>query len=232
VANPWTDPERAQAWTPHGKPGNALRPLQLEILLTVAEALAPRRILDLGCGPGEIDALMLERLPAAEVICLDESPVMLERAREVLAPFAGRTRFVESDLGHDWRAAAGVAFDLVFASQAVHHVVAPGKRVLYARVHAALAPGGSLLLNDKVAFDGRLFPIMVALWNRVRAETGFEPVAADLEFGAWQEAEILGGDVPDSVDEHLAWLRAAGFSPVDCLWRHADQAILLARKEA
>jgi len=232
MPNPWTDPERARTWTPEGKPGNVLRPLQLELILTTAAVRNPRRILDLGCGPGEIDARLLERLPEAELVCLDESAVMLDRAREALRPFEGRVRFVEAGIEHDWREAAGAPFDLMLASQAVHHVVAAGKRAFYARAFEALNPGGLLLLNDKVAFHPALFPYMVGIWNQIRAGAGFDAIAADLEYAPWQEAEILGGDVPDKVDDHLAWLRAAGFDPVDCLWRHGNQALIAALKLA
>ena len=230
MPNPWTDPEKARTWTPEGKPGNVLRPLQIDLILTTAGVHKPRRILDLGCGPGEIDARLLERLPDSEIVCLDESPVMLERARETLAPFRDRASFVEAGIESDWREVAGAPFDLILASQAVHHVVSAGKRALYKRAHEALNPGGMLLLNDKVAFAAAFFPYMVGIWNGIRTSAGFEPVAATLTYAPWKEAEILGGDVPDTVEEHISWLREAGFPAVDCLWRHGNQALIAALK--
>ena len=54
----------------------------------------PKRVVDLGCGPGNSTELLIERFPNAEVIGVDSSPDMLRQARERLP---GRT-FVESDL--------------------------------------------------------------------------------------------------------------------------------------
>jgi trans-aconitate 2-methyltransferase len=53
-----------------------------------------RRVVDLGCGPGNSTELLIERFPEAEVIGLDTSPDMLRQARERLL---GRS-FVQADL--------------------------------------------------------------------------------------------------------------------------------------
>ena len=41
----------------------------------------PRRIADLGCGTGNITPFLHERWPTAEILCLDSSKEMLDRAR-------------------------------------------------------------------------------------------------------------------------------------------------------
>jgi len=43
---------------------------------------APVRVVDLGCGPGQLTARLAERWPDAEVLGLDSSPAMVERAAE------------------------------------------------------------------------------------------------------------------------------------------------------
>jgi trans-aconitate 2-methyltransferase len=54
----------------------------------------PRRVVDLGCGPGNSTELLIERFPDAEVVGLDSSPDMLTQARNRLP---GRT-FMQGDL--------------------------------------------------------------------------------------------------------------------------------------
>src|SRR6201991_1204289 len=45
-------------------------------------AQSPRRVVDLGCGPGNLTATLAERWPGAEIEAWDSSPEMVESARE------------------------------------------------------------------------------------------------------------------------------------------------------
>jgi trans-aconitate 2-methyltransferase len=51
-------------------------------LLARVGAVAPRRVVDLGCGPGHLTALLATRWPDAEVVALDSSAEMVAAARE------------------------------------------------------------------------------------------------------------------------------------------------------
>jgi len=72
---------------------------------------APRRVIDLGCGPGNSTELLVERFPSAEVIGVDSSPDMLRQARERLP----RRKFIEADLS-TWTPEPGT--DLLFGNSA------------------------------------------------------------------------------------------------------------------
>src|SRR4051812_19805055 len=62
-------------------------------LLARIAATAPRTVVDLGCGPGNLTALLAERWPAADVLGMDSSPEMIAKAREL-----GGLRFQVADL--------------------------------------------------------------------------------------------------------------------------------------
>src|SRR5262245_42446633 len=63
-------------------------------LLAQVPLQSPRRVADLGCGPGNSTELLIERFPQAEVIGIDSSPDMLRQARARLP----RCAFLEGDL--------------------------------------------------------------------------------------------------------------------------------------
>jgi trans-aconitate 2-methyltransferase len=118
----------------------------------------PRRVVDLGCGPGNSTELLIERFPGAEVIGLDSSPDMLRQARERLP----RGTFLQGDLA-TWTPEQPT--DLLFGN-AVFQWVPDHHRVL-ARLLTALPKGGvlavqmpdnmrepALMLMDKVASSG------------------------------------------------------------------------------
>jgi len=105
-----------------------------------------RRALELGTGTGETARRVLAVHPAARLIGLDESPPMLERARDVLEP----GRIEELRVARLQDPLPEGPFDLVFSALAVHHLHAAGKRDLFRRVRAALDPAGLFVLADVV----------------------------------------------------------------------------------
>ncbi len=104
------------------------------------------RVVDLGCGTGELTRLVHERLGAAETLGIDASPAMLARAA---AHASDAVRFAEGDIA----AFAGDGrWDLVFSNAALHWV--PDHPALLARLAAALAPGGQLAFQVPAEQDG------------------------------------------------------------------------------
>jgi len=105
-----------------------------------------RRVLDVGAGPGVGTCELARIFPEAEVIAVDASPAMLERAEQRAAGLGlgdrVRTHLAELPGGLD---AVGPA-DVIWASMSLHHV---GDEVAALRVlGAALAPGGLLAVVE------------------------------------------------------------------------------------
>ncbi|MDE2284093.1 MAG: trans-aconitate 2-methyltransferase [Hyphomicrobiales bacterium] len=95
----------------------------------------PRRVVDLGCGPGNSTELLIARYPQAEVLGLDSSPDMLRKARERLP----RCIFVQADIAA-WLPPSGT--DLLFANAALQWI--PDHPQMMRRLLEAL-PGGGVL---------------------------------------------------------------------------------------
>lgn len=98
-----------------------------------------RRVVDLGCGPGELTSLAARRLGATDVLGIDNSPEMLATA----ADFASdRVRFLNADIA-TWSSAGDI--DVLIAAASLQWV--PDHQVVLARWVQALAPGGQLLVQ-------------------------------------------------------------------------------------
>jgi trans-aconitate 2-methyltransferase len=104
-------------------------------LLAQVRSESPRRVVDLGCGPGNSTELLALRFPQAELIGLDNSPAMLAEARRRLP----RVRFELADAG-DWT--PDPAVDLVFANALYQWI--PRHLEQLPRVLGALKPGATL----------------------------------------------------------------------------------------
>jgi tRNA (cmo5U34)-methyltransferase len=93
-------------------------------------------------------------------------------------------------------------FDLVFSALAVHHLDGAGKRDLFRRVAEVVAPGGSFVLADVVVPEHE------------------EDAQIEID---WEM------DLPDRLDDQLAWLRDAGFDAAP-VWTFKDLAVIRATR--
>jgi SAM-dependent methyltransferase len=125
-------------------------------LVDQAKLRPGHRILEIGCGTGNL-LLLIQRLhPQAEVVGLDPDPKALARARrkaerEVLP--------VQLDRGFAQKLAyPDTSFDRVFSAFMFHHLGPDEKEKTLREVRRVLKPGGSLHLLDfggaKVRSDG------------------------------------------------------------------------------
>ena len=103
--------------------------------IPLAEA---RRVIDIGCGPGNSTELLVRRWPQAEVIGVDTSADMLRQARERLP---GRS-FIEANVAH-W--VPPEKTDVLFANAIFQWV--PGHLRQLQRLLGALTPGGVLAVQ-------------------------------------------------------------------------------------
>ena len=132
---------------------NPDRANQLDLLITLLEGVGTEDgwILDLGAGSGQVEALILERIPHARVACLDSSEEMLKLASERLCAYAGRYQPILGDM-NDLEAVEFLhaPYAAVFSSQALHEITHDRKRAVYEKVFELLRPGGAFYILDRV----------------------------------------------------------------------------------
>lgn len=108
-------------------------------LLDLVEPRTAMRVVDLGCGTGELTRLLHERLGARETLGIDRSAKMLGKSAGFAAPGLRFERRAVEEL------AADAPFDLVFSNAALHFVA--DHEALWARLASFLAPGGQLAVH-------------------------------------------------------------------------------------
>ena len=114
-----------------------------ELLARIALG-APRRVADLGCGPGNSTALLRARWPNAEIDGIDLSPEMLSDARASGID----ARFIAADIAQ-WEPDA--PYDVVYSNAALQWLGDHEK--LFPRLFSFVAPGGVLAIQVPRNYD-------------------------------------------------------------------------------
>jgi trans-aconitate 2-methyltransferase len=122
--------------------GERLRPA-LDLLAQVP-LNAAARVVDLGCGPGNVTAILRQRFPQAEVVGVDGSATMLQKARATLP----QCRFEQADF-FQWQPREPL--DLIYSNAALQWV--DGHRALFPRLLSFLAPDGVLAVQMPAMHD-------------------------------------------------------------------------------
>ena len=224
----WNDPATVASWIATRTQSSPWRAEHLEMLITLLHQVQPDglRVLDLGCGDGVVAEMVLTRLPGSYVAGVDLSPPMLDAAAARLAAYPGRYALYRRSL-QDGRPLDGEApFDAAIAVQSVHHLAAAGKQALFAWVAGQLRPGALFLLSDRIHLpSAALFPYYQALYAARQAQQGGPPLPTGFGYAAHLRALAQRADVPDTVEDQLVWLRAAGFGEAGCFYRYIERAV-------
>ena len=179
-----------------------------ELVARTAPSARPR-VLDLGAGTGLLSEQVAARVPLASLTLLDGSADMLERARQRLA--AVSPRVVVADFTAPL---PGGEFDVIVSALAIHHLDDAEKRALFARVHAALAPGGLFVNAEQVCgADAREQALFEALHLDAARRLG----SSEGEIA--EAVERMKIDRCATLEAQLAWLAAVGFARPTAFFR-------------
>lgn len=193
-------------------------------LVAKIENLAPARILDVGCGPGNSTLALGDRWPKAQLVGLDSSPQMIEKAQASYPDI----QWVCADAGQDLSRLG--RFDLVFSNAAIQWI--PDHPALLANLFSLLDAGGQLAVQVPNTQD---MPVQTQL-RQLAATVTWQPHFAGLAGNASYHPpayyyDILSGLSPavqlwqteyfhvlPSAEDILAWYKSTGLRPyLDCL---------------
>lgn len=181
------------------------------------------RILDLGAGTGLFSSYMLRTYPEAQLTLIDLSPGMLDIAKDRFAD-AGASE-VTYLIGDYSTFEDAEPYDTIISSLSIHHLEDEAKKALYAHIFHLLKPGGVFVNADQVL--GKT-PFLDSLY---RSDWVAKIEATDLSPEALQAAyERTKLDRMAPLDTQLAWLRDAGFTDVDCVYKSYNFVVMFARK--
>jgi trans-aconitate methyltransferase len=192
-------------------------PRRISLALVQDAEIAVGHVVDLGSGHGPYLELFLDTFPDACGTWVDSSAPMESAARERLARFGDRVRYVLADVEELGSVEIEPA-SVVVSSRALHHLSHDALATLYRAVGALVAPGGFVFNLDHVGAPGDL----EQAYRRVRKLFTGERV---------KRLKPHRHDYPLArAEQHAAWMEAGGFEHADVPWRTLYTALIGARK--
>ena len=114
--------------------------------LGVPEGMQDGRLLDVGCGPGNITLKIARRLPRFLVVGLDRSANMVRAARRAAAELEMESRVTFQQAHASRIPFADGSFDIVLSNSVMHHLASPLKS--FEEMLRVAKPDGAIMVRD------------------------------------------------------------------------------------
>lgn len=186
------------------------------------------RLYDLGCSLGATSLAMAKALGPeqrhCEVIGVDSSQAMLEKARHLLSSNSGHANLslVCADINDIELSNASV----VALNYTLQFIEVQQRESLLRRLASGMTSAGVLILSEKIAFDDeQLAELFSDLHHDFKRSKGY----SDLEISQ-KRAALENVLIPETLEVHQQRLRAAGFERVELWFQCLNFASLVAFK--
>jgi trans-aconitate 2-methyltransferase len=184
----------------------------------------PETIVDLGCGPGHLTAVVARRWPEARVIGIDDSAEMLGRAESQFPAHQWPTITWQHEDIANW--APHYPVSVLYSNATLHWL--GNHRALFPRLLAMTSPGGVLAVQMPDNWDQPSHRLISRLVDDPRWKTRtapvflghpvaepaeyrmwLQPAAGDLDLWRTTYHHILDGD-----DAVLGWVKGSVLRPI------------------
>jgi tRNA (cmo5U34)-methyltransferase len=183
----------------------------------------PIRVLDLGAGTGSFSHHILNKFPQGKYVLYDLGDKMLEAARDRFAQFPGQFEYIIEDY-RDLKSLEN--YDLIVSSLSIHHLTDEEKQDLFVKIYKMLNLSGVFINIDQIR--GETEAIRDLYWihwlEQVRKSGASETQIQE----SIQRRTMFDKDA--LLSDQLLWMKNAGFTDVDCVYKNFFVGVFYGRK--
>ena len=187
--------------------------------------LKPKKILDLGCGPGNLTDLIIEKYPDAEIHMVDISEEMVKKCElkykgnPNIHPHCMDFRKLNFEAG---------SFDLILSSISIHHINDENKYIMFWNVNHLLTPSGVFSYSDQFSgVNDEIYRKNISAWK----DETFQMGTTESEWKMWMEHQDRH-DYHTTLENQLVFMKKTGFSKIDCVWRYLLWTVVIGIKDS
>jgi tRNA (cmo5U34)-methyltransferase len=186
------------------------RKLIASMLKYLPESFKPCRILDLGCGNGNVAGVSMALFPDAHHHLVDASDEMIRMCK---VRFAGSFNTYEHNVFQRLKFTPDT-YDLVLAGFSLHHLDAVEKAQFFANLCPAMTEKGIFACADLfVNKDSQEHAQVLSEWKKFIFRSG-----KSAEDWNWLMDHYNAYDRPSKYTDQQRWLSKAGFARVELSW--------------
>ena len=198
------------------------RKLSKSMLGLLPEPFNPEKVLDLGCGNGNVSMLSTTLYPHAHHHLVDASEEMIQLCKK---RFSGTPMTYDQNFFQSLQLSPNT-YDLVLAGFSLHHLTAGEKELFFANLCPALTTKGifacaDLFLNKESAEHEQF----LVDWKTFVINSGKSNADWNWLFDHYGKY-----DIPSTYSDHRNWLIKAGFNRVELSWNDGFWGCLHAYK--
>ncbi len=182
----------------------------------------PKKILELGCGTGNLTQLVHLKFPNAAITAVDISTECINECKSRIS--SSNIEYVKSDFKEIHFPDNG--FDLVLSSISIHHIKDADKEILFQKLHKYQSANGVLSFCDQFRGESDfIYQKHIERWKEFAIKQG----ASTDEWEMWMKHQ-KDHDYHSTLANHFHWIKSAGYKLVDCTKRHLLWTTLYAEK--
>lgn len=179
------------------------------------------KILDIGAGTGLCSYFLLKKYPDAKLTLIDLSDKMLDIAKKRFANNPSVQYIAQDYTQYEY----SDQYDIIISALSIHHLAGDQKKQLYEIFFQQLKPGGVFVNADQVLGQTEFLDNLYKTDWQVKIETSGLS-RAEIE-AAYERIKL---DKMSTLADQLDWLRQAGFSNVDCVYKSFNFVVLFGQK--
>ncbi len=226
----WHNKEFAQDWD---RGESRTHPVRAEHLGIITSILKDNykddgSILDIGCGSGQVEELIFQKIPKAKIIGVDSSEEMLQIAKDRLKNFSENLTLIQKKIPElEIEDVPSGIFNFALCVQVLHELTTSERSELFKKVYSKLENGGMFLISDRVKIEINSFKkIYKSIWGRLESSSSWK---SNKSFEQYYDKINNKEDSPGSIKELTGLLNETGFQSA-ILHVNFDRALLVGVK--
>ncbi len=130
-------------------------------IVSLLDLRGVKRVLDIGCGSAIYCIAFVKAKPDLKAVAFDHPNIIRETQKYI--EYENLNSRIEAIGGDALRDEFGEGFDLIFVSDLINQYSLFENIDIFQRVHAALNPGGRLVIQDYIIDDDKLGPLKAVM---------------------------------------------------------------------